>query len=201
MPRSQSHPANLRGMRWSQNEGYGEPEPAGPFVRLPDIRGIPPSGPANWTSGFLPAAHQGTSFNAAEPIQNLQWPAGLIALADDETRKFLRLINQTHQEEHPGNSDLAARVAAYELAARMQLSAPEAMNLSEGTRATRELYGADDSNPLLAAYARNCLLARPSWLDCLLVRSKMLPVRLEELREEDGRSSYAFGSGFSMFSR
>jgi hypothetical protein len=130
------------------------------FVAIPDIRGIPPSGPANWTSGFLPAAHQGTPFNATEPIQNLQRPAGLSALADDETRKFLRLINQTHQEEHPGNSDLAARVAAYELAARMQLSAPEAMNLSEESRATREQYGADESNPLLAAYARNCLLAR-----------------------------------------
>ena len=130
------------------------------YVAIPDVRGIPPAGPANWTAGFLPAEHQAIAFNAAEPIQNLATPREVNAEAEAGTRKFLRLINQAHAEEHAGNSDLAARVAAYELAARMQLSAPEAADLSKESRATRDLYGADDANPLLAAYARNCLLAR-----------------------------------------
>jgi hypothetical protein len=130
------------------------------FVAIPDIRGIPPSGPANWTSGFLPAAHQGVVFNAAEPIRNLVRPAEISETAEVDSRKFLHWLNQMHQEDHPGNADLGARVAAYELAARMQLSAPEATDLSRETKATRDLYGADDANPLLAAYARNCLLAR-----------------------------------------
>jgi hypothetical protein len=130
------------------------------YVAIPDIRGIPPSGPANWTSGFLPAAHQGVTFNAAEPIRNLKRPAEISESAEIQTRKFLSLLNQVYETEHPGNQELAGRVAAYELAARMQLSAPEATDLSKETKATRDLYGADDPNALLAAYARNCILAR-----------------------------------------
>jgi uncharacterized protein DUF1501 len=130
------------------------------YVAIPDIRGIPPSGPANWTSGFLPAAHQGVTFNAAEPIRNLKRPAEVAESAEVETRKFLSLLNQIYEAEHPGNQELGGRVAAYELAARMQLSAPEATDLSKETKATRDLYGADDPNTLLAAYARNCILAR-----------------------------------------
>jgi uncharacterized protein (DUF1501 family) len=130
------------------------------FVAIPDIRGIPPSGPANWTAGFLPAENQAIAFNAAEPIRNLARPREVNAEAEEATRAYLRFINQEHAAEHPGNSDLAARVAAYELAARMQLSAPEVTDLTKESKATRDLYGADDPNPLLAAYARNCLLAR-----------------------------------------
>ena len=130
------------------------------YVAIPDIRGIPPSGPANWTSGFLPAAHQGVAFNAAEPIRNLKRPPEVSESAEAQTRKFLSLLNQVYETEHPGNQELAGRVAAYELAARMQLSAPEATDLSNETKATRDLYGADDPNALLAAYARNCILAR-----------------------------------------
>jgi hypothetical protein len=130
------------------------------YVAIPDIRGIPPSGPANWTSGFLPAAHQGVVFSASEPIRNLERPASISSEAEAESRKLLGLLNRMHEEDHPGNSELGARVAAYELAARMQLSAPEATGLGSESKATRDLYGADDPNPLLAAYARNCLLAR-----------------------------------------
>jgi len=130
------------------------------FVAIPDIRGIPPSGPANWTSGFLPAAHQGVVFNAAEPIRNLVTPAEITETAEVDSRKFLHWLNQMHQADHPDEADLGARVAAYELAARMQLSAPEATDLSGETKATRDLYGADHPNPLLSAYARNCMLAR-----------------------------------------
>lgn len=130
------------------------------YVAIPDIRGIPPAGPANWTSGFLPAEHQAVAFNSAEPIRNLERPAGLTAAADAASRDFAHLLNQRHAAAHPGDGELAARIAAYALAARMQLSAPEVSDLSRESRATRELYGADHANPLLAAYARNCLLAR-----------------------------------------
>lgn len=130
------------------------------FVAIPDVRGIPPSGPANWTSGFLPAQHQAVSFSASDPIRNLDRPATVSPAADEATRSFLRTLNREHAARYPGNSDLEGRVAAYELAARMQLAAPDAADLSSETRATRELYGADDANPLLAAYARNCMLAR-----------------------------------------
>ncbi len=130
------------------------------FVAIPDVRGIPPSGPANWTSGFLPAAHQGIVFSASEPIRNLARPAEISAEAEAESRKLLAVLNRMHAEHHPGSSELGARVAAYELAARMQLSAPEATDWENESKATRDLYGADDPNPLLAAYARNCMLAR-----------------------------------------
>ncbi|MBM3729008.1 MAG: DUF1501 domain-containing protein [Acidobacteria bacterium] len=130
------------------------------YVAIPDIRGIPPSGPANWTAGFLPAQHQGIAFNAAEPILNLDRPRQISTNEEEATRAYLRRLNGAHAERHPGPSDLQARIAAYELAARMQLSAPEASDLSRESKATHQLYGTDDQNPLLAAYARNCLLAR-----------------------------------------
>ncbi len=130
------------------------------YVAIPDVRGIPPAGPANWSSGFLPAEHQAIVFNAQDPIRNLGRPPGMGERTDSDTRDFLSLLNRQHLDRHPGEVELQARIASYELAARMQLSAPEVTDLSKETKATRDLYGADDSNPLKAAYARNCLLAR-----------------------------------------
>jgi len=130
------------------------------YVAIPDVRGIPPSGPANWTSGFLPAEHQGVAFNAANPIRNLTRPAGVSAAADQATRDFSHFLNTGHAAQHPGDTELQARIASYALAARMQLSAPEVSDLASESKATLELYGVNHSNPLLAAYARNCLLAR-----------------------------------------
>ncbi len=130
------------------------------YVAIPDIRGIPPAGPANWNSGFLPAEHQAIVFNAANPIRNLGRPEQVSAEADQASRDFLGFLNQRHTERYPGNSDLDARIASYALAARMQLSAPEASDLSKESKATHELYGTGDPNPLIAAYARNALLAR-----------------------------------------
>ena len=130
------------------------------YVAIPDIRGIPPAGPANWGAGFLPAEHQAIVFNAQEPIRNLARPPGISPERDVATRGFLGELNRNHAAAHPGDAELGARIAAYELAARMQLSAPEVTDLSKETRATRDLYGANDANPLKAAYARNCLLAR-----------------------------------------
>ena len=129
------------------------------YVAIPDVRGIPPSGPANWSAGFLPAEHQAILWSAAEAIQNLERPKEVPASADAAGRQYLARLNRLHMDEHAGDSDLAARVAAYELAARMQLSVPEVADLSKESKTTHALYGTEDPNPLLAAYARNCLLA------------------------------------------
>lgn len=130
------------------------------YVAIPDVRGIPPSGPANWTSGFLPAEHQGIAFNAAAPIRNLARPDSVSQETDEATRAFAHRLDESHSALHPGDGELAARIAAYALAARMQLSAPEVSNLAAESAATHALYGTGSENPLLAAFARNCLLAR-----------------------------------------
>ncbi|HEY3740023.1 MAG TPA: DUF1501 domain-containing protein [Bryobacteraceae bacterium] len=130
------------------------------YVAIPDIRGTPPSGPANWTAGFLPAEYQGIAFNATEPIQNLKRPDQIGEAEDEATRAFIGNLNARHAARFPGDTDLRARIASYELAARMQLSAPEVSDFARETKATHELYGTNDANPLIAAYARNCLLAR-----------------------------------------
>ncbi len=130
------------------------------FVAIPDVRGLPPNGPANWNAGFLPAAFQGTAFNTERPIANIPSPPGTTREGEGRLRRFIAELNGAHLREHGGQSDLSARVAAYELAARMQLSAPEVTELSGESGTIRRLYGADDPNPLKAAYARNCILAR-----------------------------------------
>jgi uncharacterized protein (DUF1501 family) len=130
------------------------------YVALPDLRGEPPNGKANWSNGFLPAAHQATVLAAHLPIRNLQRPREIKAEDEAASREFLKLLNEQHAAANPGDSALAARMAAYELAARMQVSAPEVSDLTAETAQTHELYGTGSSNKLLAAYARNCLLAR-----------------------------------------
>jgi hypothetical protein len=130
------------------------------YVAIPDPRGGPQQGPANWTNGFLPAVYQGTAFNADRPIPHLSRPPDLSADADRASRDFLKALNENHLARNPGDSELAARIASYELAARMQLSAPAVSDLSGESPATRALYGLDDPNPIKAGFARNCLLAR-----------------------------------------
>ena len=131
------------------------------YVAIPDPRGTPQSSVNNWGPGFLPAAFQGTDFNAAQPLRNLERPEGVDPATDRRTRDFLQSLNRRHLEEYPGDSELAARISSYELAARMQLSVPEVSDLSTESATTIHAYGADDSeNALKAAYARNCLLAR-----------------------------------------
>ncbi len=130
------------------------------FVAIPDRRGLPPNGPANWNSGFLPAAYQGTSFNSETPIANLNPPKGRTMADENEARKLLANLNHEHIANHPGYSDLSARISAYELAARMQLSAPEVTDISHEKPHILKMYGADSAEPLKASYARNCILAR-----------------------------------------
>lgn len=130
------------------------------YVAIPDVRGEPPNGKANWSNGFLPARHQGIMISAQQPIRNLARPAGISAEQEHASRELLGLLNARHAANHPDRTELAARIAAYELAARMQLSAPDVMDLAAEPASIHEQYGTDDANPLKAAYARNCLLAR-----------------------------------------
>jgi len=130
------------------------------FVAIPDPRGVPQTGPNNWSAGFLPAVFQGTAFNADKPIPNLATPKTISTSAEHSTRDFLKLLNDRHLSRHPGDTELSARISSYELAAKMQLRAPEVSDLSRESAATRELYGINDSNKIKAAFGKNCLLAR-----------------------------------------
>jgi hypothetical protein len=130
------------------------------YVAIPDPRGVPQIGPLTWGSGFLPAVFQGTPFNADRPIPNLRPARPVDARSEAAARDFLRLLNEEHLKRNPEDTDLAARVAAYELAGRLQVKAAEVADLAKETKATHALYGTDDANPLTAGFGRNCLLAR-----------------------------------------
>lgn len=131
------------------------------FVAIPDPRGVPQASVNNWGAGFLPAEFQGTPLSANSPIRHLV-PPDVISLDQDRAaRDLLQRMNQRHLEQHPGDGMLAARIASYELAARMQLSVPTISDLSTESAHTLRSYGADDdANPIKAAYAKNCILAR-----------------------------------------
>lgn len=131
------------------------------YVAIPDPRGTPQSSVNNWGPGFLPAAFQGTDFNATNPLRNLDRPPGIDARTDRATRDFLNRLNRRHLRGYPGDTELAARISSYELAARMQMSVPEVSDLSTEPKSTLRQYGADDAtNPLKASFAKNCILAR-----------------------------------------
>ena len=134
------------------------------FVVLPDARGFAPNGPANWSAGFLPASYQGTlvkpnsktpSFDLFPPEDSPSDPA-----ADRDGLALLNKFNREHQSEEgrEGDTRLDARIASYELAAKLQLSAPEVLDLTGESKATRELYGLGD--PVTDDFGRNCLVAR-----------------------------------------
>jgi hypothetical protein len=132
------------------------------FVALPDARGFAPNGPANWGAGFLPASCQGTMVRpgAKNPIFDLFPPEGEGVTPEGERAglALLNRLNRAHRAGREGDSRLDARIASYELAARLQLSAPEVLDVAGETTATRALYGLDD--PDTADFGRNCLVAR-----------------------------------------
>jgi Protein of unknown function (DUF1501) len=131
------------------------------FVAIPDPRGVPQASVNNWGPGFLPAVFQGTPFNSTQPIENLMRPPGVSLPSDEAARRLLKLVNERHLRRNPGDSNLAARIASYELAARMQLSVPKISDLSTEPAHILRMYGADDTqNETKAAFARNCILAR-----------------------------------------
>jgi len=133
------------------------------FVVLPDPRGMPPNGPANWAAGFLPAAHQATTIRVGTPtpIHDLRAAEAAKFVTPESESAGLELLkqsNQRHLEHHAGDTRLAARIASYEMAARLQLSAPAVLDLSGETKATRDLYGLD--TPVTADLGQRCLVAR-----------------------------------------
>ncbi|MDB4358885.1 DUF1501 domain-containing protein [Verrucomicrobiales bacterium] len=131
------------------------------FVSILDPRGVPQASVNNWGSGFLPAEFQGTTFSAKSPLRNLASPTGITTQQDRAARDMLQRMNARHLEKNQGDGNLAARIASYELAARMQLSVPEINDLSTEPDHILKLYGADtETNPDKTAYAKNCILAR-----------------------------------------
>jgi hypothetical protein len=143
------------------NYALGSPSEDLPaFIAIADPRGRTDAGASNWGSGFLPAAFQGTCFSADQPPRNLTPPSAIGPSDDAAARKLLALLNGEHQARFPGDTQLAARIASYELAARMQTSIPSLQDFGQETARTLAEYGADSKNDTKAAYARNCILAR-----------------------------------------
>ncbi|MEX1096007.1 MAG: DUF1501 domain-containing protein [Planctomycetales bacterium] len=129
------------------------------FIVFPDSRGLPATGGNNWSNGFLPARHQGILFHAeGAPVRDLRAPAP----SPPETRAarldLLRQLNQRHLESRRHDDLFASRIESYELAARMQRTIPEAVDLSRETEATHRLYGLD--NDVSRTFGRTCLTAR-----------------------------------------
>ncbi|MDZ4289816.1 MAG: DUF1501 domain-containing protein [Prosthecobacter sp.] len=145
---------------WSSYALGSEADDLPAFVAIPDPRGVPQAGVNHWSNGFLPAVFQGTAFNAKKPIYNLSAPAGISASGDAAARDILQRLNHRHLEQYPGDFELSARIASYELAAKMQLSVPEVSDLSKESAATLKDYGADNPNPVASGFAKNCILAR-----------------------------------------
>lgn len=130
------------------------------FVAIEDPRGMPQSGPNNWASGFLPAAFQGTPLSTTKPIRYLDRPPSVSAKTDESARDALRFLEEANQQRFPGDQQLAARIASYDLAARMQLHVPQVVDISSEPLHIRKLYGADSGNRDKADFANNCILAR-----------------------------------------
>ena len=133
------------------------------FVVLPDARGFAPNGPGNWTAGFLPATHQGTMIRAGSrnPIHDLFAPESAKFITKENERDTLALLkdlNEQHRAERAGDSRLDARIASYEMAAKLQLSAPEVMDLSVESDTTKKLYGIDAEHT--RDFGTRCLIAR-----------------------------------------
>ena len=129
------------------------------FVVIFDPRGGPNAGTRNWGSGYLPAAYQGTVFRTSgDPILDLKPPSRIGKRQQRNRLRHLTKLNEEHANRNPGSSELAARIASYELAYRMQGCAPEAVELLSESDATKHLYGVDD--PATAEFGKQCLLAR-----------------------------------------
>jgi hypothetical protein len=145
------------------------------FVVLPDPRGFAPNGPGNWSAAFLPAAHQGTMIRAGrpDPIFDLFPPESAKFITRDSERDGLRLLeklNREHAASRGGDSRLDARIASYEMAAKLQLSAPEVLDISNEPRYILDMYGVtardvETDGPMNEGeearhFGLNCLIAR-----------------------------------------
>jgi hypothetical protein len=129
------------------------------FVVMLDPTGGPISGAKNWSSGYMPATYQGTLLRSGpEPVLDLNRPRGMTEPVQRRLLDALHEYNTEHQAARADNSNLAARIASYELAFKMQRHAPEAVDLRQETEATREMYGLNDRRT--RDFGTRCLLAR-----------------------------------------
>ena len=129
------------------------------FVVIYDARGGPFGGPSNWSAGFMPAAFQGTVFRpSGAPILDLKPPERITPEEQRARLQLLDKLNRMDLEKNPGNSELSARIASYELAYRMQGCAPEIVDVSSESEATQKLYGIGDA--VTEPFGRQCLMAR-----------------------------------------
>ena len=126
---------------------------------MTDPKGIPVEGVRNWSNGWLPSIYQGTVVRPREPrILNLDARKELAGPAQEKYLNFVEQLNAAHLERHPNELDLEARIASYDLAAKMQTAAKEALDVSQETKATQSMYGLDD--PETAEFGARCLIAR-----------------------------------------
>ena len=129
------------------------------FVVMTDPRGGPIGGASNWTAGYMPAAYQGTLFRGkGSPLLDLATPAGIDDGAQRRDLDLLKSLNEAHRATHPDETELAARIHAYELAYRMQTGAAEVVDLDREPAATRAAYGLDDDRT--RDFGRKCLMTR-----------------------------------------
>ena len=130
------------------------------FVVMYDYRGGPIGGAPNWGSGFLPGAFQGTPVRSRGiPILNLKRPGKLDEAQQRQLLDYAAKLNRGHQERHPAEAALEARIESFELAYRMQSAAPEALDLSGESESTRKLYGIERGKPG-EYFGTQCLMAR-----------------------------------------
>jgi hypothetical protein len=129
------------------------------YVVLPDPKGLPVDGIRNWASGWMPPVYQGTQFRSeGSPVLNLAPKTARPAAIEKGRADLLAELNAAHQTSRPGEQELEARIASFELAARMQLSATSALDLSQEPLKVRDRYGLD--NPVTRPYGLRCLMAR-----------------------------------------
>ena len=129
------------------------------FVVMLDKLGGPISGAKNWSSGYMPASYQGTVLRSqGTPILDLKNSKGIAGAQQRALLDHLRMMNEDHLSARYDNTNLAARVASYELAYKMQSSAPEAVDIDKEPAHIKELYGVDGSRT--DDFGRKCLLAR-----------------------------------------
>jgi hypothetical protein len=187
------------------------------FVVLPDPRGFAPNGPKNWGAAFLPAEHQGTMIqpNSETPIADLFPAGGDFVGGENESRvqAAMAKLNRAHAKEREGDSRLEARIRSYELAARMQLSAPEALRWDDEPQHVLDMYGVESPNSTTAGpmnegeetryFGRNCLVARrllERGVRCIQVWSGAdngFPRRNWDSHEDLARDHWPLGRGMA----
>ncbi|MEX2212719.1 MAG: DUF1501 domain-containing protein [Phycisphaeraceae bacterium] len=187
------------------------------FVVLPDPRGFAPGGPKNWGAGFLPAEHQGTMIrpNAKNPIADLFAPPDSFVKrsSDKDMLEALAKLNQQHYLAREGDSRLEARIRSYEMAAKMQLSAPEVLDISKEPQHILDLYGIEAKNtgyegPMdpgeeIRYFGRNCLIARRMlergvrFVQIWSGADNGFPRRNWDSHEDIARDHWPLGLGFS----